>query len=97
MCQAWALDWRWKSSTGRVGSNRELKATARSEAVWGGSRRRTAAPNASEPLDRLGRSGERAYERDAQNPTETGAVVRAAAAGHPVLLPWEICIGPRER
>ena len=30
VCPAWALDWRCKSSTGRVGSNREPKATARS-------------------------------------------------------------------
>jgi hypothetical protein len=32
VCPAWALDWRWKSFTGRVGSNREPKATARSVA-----------------------------------------------------------------
>jgi len=30
VCPAWALDWRWKSFTGRVGSNREPEATARS-------------------------------------------------------------------
>ena len=28
VCPAWALDWRWKSFTGRVGSNREPEATA---------------------------------------------------------------------
>ena len=46
------------------------------EVVWGRSPRRTAAPNESEPLDRPNRSGERASQRDAQNPTETGAVMR---------------------
>ena len=109
VCQAWALDWRWKSSAERVGSNRELKATAcrdrrretpkpwRREAVWGRSRRHAAAPNASEALDRPGRSGERAKERNARNPTEIGAVLRPGAAVHSVSLPWEICMGPRER
>ncbi len=29
VCLAWALDWRWKSFAGRVGSNREPEATAR--------------------------------------------------------------------
>lgn len=29
VCPAWALDWRCKSFTGRVGSNREPEATAR--------------------------------------------------------------------
>jgi hypothetical protein len=109
VCQAWALDWRWKSSAERVGSNRELKATAcrdrrretpkpwRREAVWGRSRRHAAAPNESEALDRPGRSGERAKERNARNPTEIGAVLRPGAAVHSVSLPWEICMGPRER
>jgi len=36
------------------------------EVVWRRSRRRTAAPNASEPLCRLDRPGERAMDRDAQ-------------------------------
>ena len=91
------------------GSNRELKATAcrdrrretpkpwRREAVWGRSRRHAAAPNESEALDRPGRSGERAKERNARNPTEIGAVLRPGAAVHSVSLPWEICMGPRER
>ena len=39
------------------------------EAVWGGSRRRTAALNESEPLCRPVWPGERAYERDARDPT----------------------------
>jgi hypothetical protein len=69
----------------------------RREAVWGRSPRRTAAPNASEALSRPDRPGERAYERDAQNPTEVGVVMGTAAAGHPVFLPREVCMGPRER
>jgi hypothetical protein len=32
VCLAWALDWRCKSFAGRVGSNREPEATARSGA-----------------------------------------------------------------
>jgi hypothetical protein len=67
----------------------------RREAVWGRSRRRAAAPNVSEALCRPGRSGERAKERDAQNPTEIGAVLGPGAAVHPVSLPWEVCMGPR--
>ena len=69
----------------------------RHEAVWGRSPRRTAAPNVSKPLSKPDRSGQRVYERDAQNPTEAGAVMGAGAAGHPVYLPREICGGPRER
>jgi hypothetical protein len=69
----------------------------RREAVWGRSPRRTAAPNASELLGKPDRPGERVCERDAQNPTEVGAVVGAGAAGHPVFLPREVCRGPRER
>lgn len=65
------------------------------EAVWERSPRRTAAPNESEPLSRPDRSGERAYERDAQNPTEVDMVMGAGAAGHPVFLPREICMGPQ--
>lgn len=38
------------------------------EAVWGGSRRRAAALNASEPLSRPVWSGQRAFERDARIP-----------------------------
>jgi hypothetical protein len=64
------------------------------EAVWGRSLRRAAAPNASEALSRPGRPGERALERDAQNPTEVGAVLGTGAAVHPVSLPWEVCMGP---
>src|SRR6516164_9787785 len=106
VCQAWTLDWRCKSSAEQVGSNRKPKATARR---WG--RRETirpgaarscgeeaggaAAPNVSEALRRPGRSGERAKERDAQNPTEIGAILGPGAAVHPVSLPWEVCMGPR--
>jgi len=67
----------------------------RREVVWRRSPRRTAAPNESEPLSRPDRPGERAYERDAQNPTEVDTVMGAGAAGHPVFLPGEICMGPR--
>jgi hypothetical protein len=69
----------------------------RREAVRGRSPRRTAAPNGSEPLGEPDRPGERVYERDAQNPTEAGAGMGAGAAGHPVFLPGEVCMGPRER
>ena len=87
----------------------------RREAVWRRSPRRTAAPNASEPLCKPDRPGERVSKRNpsadhssqlrwpeplvsfAQNPTEAGAVMGAGAAGHPVFLPREICVGPRER
>ena len=94
VCPAWALDWRWESFAGRVGSNRESEATAwdrempvcSREAVWGRSPRRTAAPNGSEPLSRLFRPGERAFECDARNPTEAVAIVGTGAAGHPVHL-----------
>jgi hypothetical protein len=64
------------------------------EAVWGRSPRRTAAPNVSEPLYKPDRPGQRVFERDAQNPTEAGVVVGAGAAGHPVFLPREVCMGP---
>jgi hypothetical protein len=69
----------------------------RREAVWGRSPRRTAAPNVSEPLSKPDRPGERVSKRDAQNPTEVGTVMGAGAAGHPVFLPREICVGPRKR
>jgi hypothetical protein len=69
----------------------------RREAVWRRSPRRTAAPNESKPLCKPDRSGQRVYERDAQNPSEVGAVMGAGAAGHSVILPREVCVGPRER
>src|SRR5208282_6373928 len=49
----------------------------RREAVWRRSPRRTAAPNASEPLSKPDRPGERVSKRDAQNRTEAGAVMGA--------------------
>jgi len=49
----------------------------RREVVWGRSWRRTAAPNASEPLYRQDRPGERASDRDAQQP----AVGRLGSGG----------------
>jgi hypothetical protein len=109
VCLAWALDWRCKSFAGRVGSNREPEATARSrgrretttcwrrEAVWGRSPRQTVAPNESELLSKPDRPGKRVFEREAQNPTEAEAVRGAGVAGHPVFLPREVCVGPRER
>ncbi len=66
----------------------------RREAVWGGSRRRTAAPNASEPPSRLVRPGKCAFQHDAQYPTEVGAVVGVGAAGHCSPLPREVSMGP---
>jgi hypothetical protein len=101
VCLTWALDWRWKSFAGRVGSNRESEATARGdaverrqtrrrEAVWGRSPRRTVAPNESEPLSKPDRPGQRVFERDAQNPIEAGAVMGAGVAGHSVFLLREI-------
>src|SRR5258708_38347593 len=53
----------------------------RREVVWGRSPRRTAAPNASELLSKPDRPGQRVFERDAQNPSEAGAVLGAGAAG----------------
>jgi len=69
----------------------------RREAVWGSSPRRTAAPNGSEPLCKPNRPGQRVWKRDARNPFETEAVLGAGAAGHPVTLPREVCMGPRRR
>ncbi len=47
------------------------------EVLWGRSWRRTVAPNASKPLSRQDRPGERAYNRDAQQP----AVGRSGSGG----------------
>ncbi len=58
----------------------------RREAVWGRSPRRTAAPNASEPLCKPNRPGQRVCKRDARTPSEAGAVLGAGAAGHSVNL-----------
>ena len=75
-------------------SRRQLRGR---EVMWGRSPRRTAAPNGSEPLRKPGRLGQRVFERDAQNPTEGDTVMGAGAAGHPVFLPREVCVDPRER
>ena len=80
-----------------VERRRETAICWRREAVWGRSPRQTVAPNESELLSKPDRPGERVFERDAQNPTEAEAVMGAGAAGHPVFLPREICVGPRER
>jgi hypothetical protein len=55
------------------------------------------APNESEPLSKPDRPGERVFEREAQNPTEGGAVMGAEVTGHSVFLPREIHVGPRQR
>jgi hypothetical protein len=55
------------------------------------------APNESEPLSKPDRPGERVCEREAQNPTEAGAVRGAGVTGHSVFLLREIHVGPRER
>ena len=64
------------------------------EDVWDGSRRRTAAPNASEALCRPVQPGERAENRDARYSVEVGTVLGPGAAGHCASLPWEISSGP---
>jgi hypothetical protein len=65
----------------QVGCRETIPPAWRREAMWGRSRRRAAAPNISEALCRPVRSGERAKERDAQSPTEIGAVLGPGAAG----------------
>jgi hypothetical protein len=55
------------------------------------------APNESEPLSKPDRPGERVCEREAQNPTEAGAVRGAGVTGHSVFLLREIHVVPRER
>jgi len=41
--------------------------------------------------------GERVSQREAPYPTEAGAVLGAAIAGHDPSLPQEISMGPRQR
>jgi hypothetical protein len=53
------------------------------------------APNESEPLSKPDRPGERVSEREAQNPTEAGAVRGAGVMGHSVFLLREIHVGPQ--
>ncbi len=80
---------------GRVGSNHEPRATAYSRGCVG--KKPSGEPQrrmSSELLNRPDQPGERAFERDAQNPTEAGAVEGAGAAGHSMFLPWEVCMGP---
>ena len=55
------------------------------------------APSESKLLSKPDRLGQRVSERDAQNPTEAGAVMGAGVAGHSVFLLREIHVGPRER
>ena len=66
----------------------------RREAVWDGSRRRTAVPNVSESLSRLAQPGECARQHDARYPIEAGTVLGAVTAGHCSPLPQEISMGP---
>jgi len=103
---AWSSDWGWKSPVDPNGGNHEVKATARDgvwtldnrslsrEGVWGGSRSRTAAPNASEPSNGLLGPGLACLP--SQRPISVGGrgVVRAEAAGHCSILPQEISVGP---
>ncbi len=64
------------------------------EGVWDGSRIRTAAPNASEPLRRLARPG--LVRSEVRRPiSDRGwTVMRAGAAGHCFTLPQEISPSP---
>jgi hypothetical protein len=92
--------------TGRVGSNREPEATARGmvrrETRDAGAARPCGEEARGEPQHRMrvnswtGHPGRVSVPpvRDAQSPTEAGAGMGAAAAGHPVFLPGEIWTGP---
>ena len=60
----------------------------RREGVWGRSWRRTAAPNASEPLCRQDRPGERAYNRDAQQPAVGRLGSGGGSGGTSNVLTW---------
>jgi hypothetical protein len=53
------------------------------------------APNVCEPPGKPDRPGERVSEREAQIPTEAGAVREAGVMGHSVFLLREIHVGPR--
>src|SRR6516162_85779 len=73
----------------QVGASRDNPARRR-DAVWGRTRRR-AAPNVSvKPCAGQGRSGDGAKERDAQVPTEIGAVLGPGA--EPSVLTRGDCI-----
>jgi len=65
------------------------------EGVWRGSRRQTAAPNASKPSEGRPGGGERARQRDTQHPTVARTVMGEGAAGHWSSLLQEISIDPR--
>jgi hypothetical protein len=106
VCPGMGTGLEWKSFTGRLGSNREPKATARSmvrrETHDAGAARPCGEEVRGEPQHRTQVNswagqpsrGKRAFERDAQSPTEAGAVMGAAAAGHPVFLFGEVWAGP---
>ena len=64
------------------------------EGVWDGSRIRTAALNASEPLSRLSGPGPTCVATQRPVSDRGLAVMRAGAAGHCFTLPQEISPGP---
>ena len=65
------------------------------EGVWGGSRSRTAALNASEPSSRLFGPGLACLQARRPISVRGRGVVRAGAAVHCLILPQEISSGPR--
>jgi hypothetical protein len=64
------------------------------EGVWNGSRSRTAALNASEPLRRLLAPGQACLSTRRPISDRGRGVLRAEAAGHYFILPQEISPGP---
>jgi hypothetical protein len=64
------------------------------EGVWDGSRIRTAAPNASEPLRRLLGPGQACSPTRCPISDRGRGVLGAEAAGHCFILPQEISLGP---
>ena len=65
------------------------------EGVWDGSRSRTAAPNASEPLCRLLGPGQACSSTRRPISDRGPGVLRAEAAGHCFTLPQELSPGPQ--
>jgi hypothetical protein len=100
--QAWAQDWRWKSSMGPTGGNHEPEATA-----WRGGRR--GAPRGGVGWKPEARPQHRTQVKPCAGspvwvsapPSVTpdiqstdGGVMGPGAAGHPTSLPWEVSMGP---
>ncbi len=96
--QAWAQDWRWKSSMGPTGGNHEPEATAW-RGGWGGAprggvgwkpearpqHRTQVKPCAGSPV---WVSAPPSVTPDIQS--TDGGVMGPGAAGHPTSLPWEV-------